>query len=151
MNTVCLLSTTSIIIFSLSTVGPHGPCSCFKGEFSLSFTESIDSSTWHLKIKLHEFISQYQVRAIGVNINNVWLSCTSELETEWVLEHSETSGVQCHVSRVWHASDHIFWNFKSGSILISEFDFSDFIINLTEIIRYVFDVFIVRSNRDKFW
>jgi hypothetical protein len=97
MDSVSLFSTSSIIVLTLSSIGPHSPCSWNKREFSLSFTESVDSTAWHLKIKLHEFVSHNKVRAVSENINNIWLSCASKLEAEWLLIHFETSCIKCHV------------------------------------------------------
>jgi kynurenine formamidase len=117
----------------------------------LSFSESIDSSTWHLKIELNKFISHNEVRAVCVDIDNVWLSGASEFESEWVFEHLETSSVKWHVLRVWHASDKLIWNSVSGLISISEQDFSNFVINLTEAIGHILNILIIISCWDLVW
>jgi hypothetical protein len=104
MNTICLFSSSSVIIWSFSTISPHSPCSWYKREFSLSFSKTINSSTRNLKIKLHELISHYEVRSICMNVYKIRLSSTSKFESKWIVKHLEPSSIKWHICRVGHTS-----------------------------------------------
>jgi hypothetical protein len=84
MNTVCLLSTLSVIIRSCSTVTPHGPCSWCEREFSGSFSKTVDSLTWNLEIKLHKFVSHDEIRILCINVYHVFDSSAFDLKAEWI-------------------------------------------------------------------
>jgi hypothetical protein len=93
VNTVGLESTGSVIVRSGSTVTPHGPCSWSEREFSGSFSKTIDSLGVYLQIKLHKFIGHDEIRIMCVDIDNVRLSGTSELESKWLICMIKT----CHI------------------------------------------------------
>jgi hypothetical protein len=83
MHALKLLSSKSIVVLSLTICWPHAPCSLLQLERCLSFTKSIDVTSWNLHINLYELILEKEslIRRIDQSFAR---SSTLEPEIKWI-------------------------------------------------------------------
>jgi len=64
MNSISLLSTLTIIVRGLLTIGPHSPGTLLEVELTLSLSKTVNSLTWKLKIELNIFFQHEEVSTL---------------------------------------------------------------------------------------